>query len=744
MQPGMQSAPVVRFGAFELDLRAGELRKHGVKIKLQDQPFQILVMLLEQPGQVVTREQLHQRLWPDGTFVDFEHGLNAAIQRLRQALGDSAENPRFVETLARRGYRFVAPVAFVSSGTLATAPQSLREAGEVVRSSQPGNQSPEQPSSQGPKRALLAWSQRHWRPIGPLLSLALILGGVGWWRFGRTTTLPELRITPFTDFPGQKFNPAFSPDGRQVAFVWNGENRENFDIYVKMVGTGEPVRLTTNPAPEVDPAWSPDGRFIAFRRLFENSCDVLVMPAIGGAERKLAQTVRSDWGVDFSGISWSPDGRFVAMASHGIIAVSEQTGEKHTLSSPGALFFDNLPAFSPDGRSIVFVRSRKPGNFSTLFAQALGPGAMPLGPPRQVTPSVLDVNGLAWEPSGRHLLFSSLGMQGHELPDFGLWKISVSGGKPEPLTAFGQSADSVAVAPKGDRLAYTRLLQNHKIYEINLAGSVGRKDLPRTAISSTKEDFSPQFSPDGKKIALVSARSGSLEIWICTSDGASCSPATAFGFNAGSPRWSPDGRQIAFDGLKYDQWDIFAIDLARGATRRLTFGSSNAARPGWSVDGEWIYFASDRTGEWQVWKVPSNGGPAIRVTRNGGFEAQEGPDGKFVYYAKRGSKGIWRVPVGGGKETQFLDKGAEAQWFLDRKGIYLLERETVGGYTLRYIELYNFATRALSRVADLPAEAAGAYNPFNPALTVSPDGRRALFSQMDNAESEIIMVENFR
>src|SRR2546427_3396664 len=106
----MQPSPVIRFGVFELDSQAGELRKHGLKIKLQDQPFQILVMLVEQPGQVVTREQLHKKLWSDGTVVDFEHGLNAAIQRLRQALGDSAENPRFVETLARRGYRFLAPV----------------------------------------------------------------------------------------------------------------------------------------------------------------------------------------------------------------------------------------------------------------------------------------------------------------------------------------------------------------------------------------------------------------------------------------------------------------------------------------------------------------------------------------------------------------------------------------------------------------------------------------------------------
>src|SRR6185295_18836877 len=105
-----QSVLVIRFGVFEVDLRSGELRKNGLRIKLQDQPFQVLAMLLEKPGQVVTREQLHQKLWPDGTFVDFEHGLHAAIQRLRQALNDSADTPRFIETLPKRGYRFLAPV----------------------------------------------------------------------------------------------------------------------------------------------------------------------------------------------------------------------------------------------------------------------------------------------------------------------------------------------------------------------------------------------------------------------------------------------------------------------------------------------------------------------------------------------------------------------------------------------------------------------------------------------------------
>src|SRR5580700_8206825 len=125
MQEDLHRRERLRFGVFELDLRAGELRKHGLQVRLQEQPFQILVMLLEHPGEVVTREELQKKLWPEDTFVDFDHGLNKAISKIREALGDSAESPRFVETVARRGYRFLAEVkpayaAAVPSPELAT------------------------------------------------------------------------------------------------------------------------------------------------------------------------------------------------------------------------------------------------------------------------------------------------------------------------------------------------------------------------------------------------------------------------------------------------------------------------------------------------------------------------------------------------------------------------------------------------------------------------------------------------
>src|SRR6266568_2170382 len=126
-QPGNAASRTYRFGVFELDLRVGELRRNGLKVKLQEQPLQVLTLLLDKPGEIVTREDLRNRLWPADTFVDFDHSLNAAIRRLRDALGDSAENPRFVETVARRGYRFLSPVSSGNgngNGTLPVVPEA--------------------------------------------------------------------------------------------------------------------------------------------------------------------------------------------------------------------------------------------------------------------------------------------------------------------------------------------------------------------------------------------------------------------------------------------------------------------------------------------------------------------------------------------------------------------------------------------------------------------------------------------
>ncbi len=315
MQSGRAPGGVIRFGVFEVNLASGELRKGGVRIKVQDLPFRFLAVLLERPGEVVTREQLRETLWPDGVYVDFDRSLNAAVSRIRDALGDSAETPRFVETLPRRGYRFVAP-AEGFAGERQEAPARAR-------------------------RRRLAW-------VAAAAAAVLMIAGAAFWNFMPTApeaALEPMRPVPLTSYPGHEGGGSFSPDGNQMAFPWNGEEQENYDIYVKVVGPGPPLRLTTHPDWDGTPAWSPDGRWIAFLRGIPEAREKMglyLIPPLGGTERKLAGTRVPSTYLLGTCLAWSPDSTWLAVCdwaedSPGRLSVfllSVDSGERRRLTRP--------------------------------------------------------------------------------------------------------------------------------------------------------------------------------------------------------------------------------------------------------------------------------------------------------------------------------------------------------------------------------------------------------------------------
>jgi DNA-binding winged helix-turn-helix (wHTH) protein len=213
-QPG-SSMRLVRFGVFELDMVAGELRKHGHRIRLQEQPLRLLSCLVENSGTVVSRETLTRTIWPDGTFVDYENGLNTAVARLRQVLRDSAESPRYIETVARRGYRFVAPIMEIPDAELAPS-KEIPPASD--RSDDPAIVRPKSPPRLTPV----------WLGLG-----AVVIAMLGFMLYQIRPASDDSTMyagRPLTTYPGSEIAPSFSPDGDRVAFSWDGENQNNFDI----------------------------------------------------------------------------------------------------------------------------------------------------------------------------------------------------------------------------------------------------------------------------------------------------------------------------------------------------------------------------------------------------------------------------------------------------------------------------------------------------------------------------------
>ena len=267
------SSRILRFSTFELNLHTGELRQRGQKVKLQEQPLQVLAALLERPGEMVSREELRSKLWPADTFVDFDHSLNAAIKRLRDALGESAERPIFVETVARRGYRFIAPVdgySVPSEIGIGAAPAGSRSSA---------------------RHRWWRWlTARRNTVLGVVTACVLALSSL-YYSHSLRSKPPQPAITPAVTNVGEKYTPSLSPDGQHLAFAWNGGAGPHFNLYVKLVGTEESLRLTKRASIDFNPVWSPDGRYIAFCRILKGATGIYVIPASGGAERKVRSTL---------------------------------------------------------------------------------------------------------------------------------------------------------------------------------------------------------------------------------------------------------------------------------------------------------------------------------------------------------------------------------------------------------------------------------------------------------------------
>lgn len=558
------------------------------------------------------------------------------------------------------------------------------------------------------------------------LALLFMIAAIGPWlsHFRRPATTP--RVVPFTSFPGQKSTPVFSPDGNQIAFIWDGgdEARER-GVYVKLIGEGAPLRVASNPGLQL--AWSPDGRSVAFDRA-GNDGGIFTVPATGGPERRLTELGGS--------FAWAPDQKALAVARRNspqepfsIVLVTLETGATRKLTNPPAgSVGDQSPAFSPDGQKLAFLRS--PGTqVGDIYAVPITGGE----PQRLTSDNLYLSGGLAWTTDGREIVFSST--RGG-LPT--LWRVQAAGGKLRRVMGIGEYALQPTVARTGERLAYLYRKTDTNIWRAPGPLSTAPTTEPTRLVASTREEYSPQFSPDGNRIAFVSDSSGSREIWVCDSDGGHPVQLTNFGgSHTGSPRWSPDGRQIAFDSRPAGLSSIYVISAAGGSPRQLTDGKSENVLPSWSRDGRWIYFGSRRSGDWQIWRMTATGEQAEQVTKNGGYEAFEAADGKALYYAKH-EPGIWRLSLAGGEETRIIEQGKWNYWALLEQGICFLDQRALPQPAL---EFYNFATSKITTFSRIErVRAVGSLL----GLSASADGRWVLYWQVDESDNDIMLVENFR
>jgi Tol biopolymer transport system component/DNA-binding winged helix-turn-helix (wHTH) protein len=667
--------------------------------------MQVLLCLARAPGSVVSKEEILREVW-NGTFVT-DDVLTRAIGELRKVFGDSAAAPRVIETIRKSGYRLIAPVLPVSPGSPDTDEKNLAA---------------HPPAVVGRRR------------IGAvLIGAALVLLAAGVLLLSRRPApAGPVRIRPLTSSPGNERDPAVSPDGTRVAYAWNGGDGQDYSLYVKLLEGGTALRLTHEKGAEDRvPAWSPDGQRVAFTRAAGSGCDILVVPALGGAQSRVGPCGDRE----YRRLAWSPDGRRLAVPRRSASSqlflelVSLDGLDRVALTRPPAgILGDTSPSFSPDGATVAFSRNISDG-VGDIYRVAVSGGE-----PERLTFDNRDTIGLDWSSDGRSILFSS-----SRAGIYSLWRVPAAGGDPVWLAGGGTKMKHPSSARAKNVVAY-----ENWTYEVNLwrfplgSGDTSPLGAGRRLTETVDQwNFEPHISPDGARIAFVSTRSGNEEIWVEKAGGEAPARLTSFdGARIETPRWSPDGKRLALSARRNARADLYAVEVSGGSPERLTSETTDSVAPSWSRDGTAIYFASRRSGSWEVWKLGVSNRSLTQVTSGGGYSSRESVDGRWLYFTRADASGIWRQPVGGGPPSRVVDSLAPedwANWEIGTAGLYF--RELCATHPEPALVLLPSGGGPARHIAALTEQGW-------PGFSVAGDGSWVVYPRTDRHSCEIRLIEN--
>jgi len=579
------------FGPFEVDAAAGELRKSGLRIRLAGQPFQILLVLLAHPGEVVSRDQLTKQIWSEGTFVDFEHGLSAAVNKLRRALGDSAENPRYIETVPGFGYRFIGSITVDLAETVGV-PAGV----DLVV---------ERPAIVGPtaeKGQHKLYTDRWWLLAATLALAAIALTAASWIHATQASALPS-RLTRLTDGAGVARSPALSRDGTLMAYSSDRAAEGQWDLYVKHITGGQPIRLTSDGAGNETPDFSPDGSKIVFRSNRDGG-GIYVTPALGGEIRLVARD-----GLD---PKFSPDGSQVAywigapnvadkVPGSGTVWVAPAAGGQ--LRRVGSNFTAaRYPIWSPDGKHLLFVgyTSAKAWDNSSVdwwLVATDGGTALRTGAYEALVQAGLQARDPASNPvsrpaldaprpgcwSGADAMVVSLANgDSRNLWEMGISPLTgkVSGAIKRLTTGAGNEVDPSCAS--GGLLAFTNLESRRDVWALpfDLDSGTSKGALERVTQGSARRE-GPSLSDDGRFLAFASDQGGRTNIWVREFGSGKESIVAGSSLIQRFPVSNASGARIAFSAYENDARAVY-VSAPGGVPEKVCEGCLRATD--WSRD----------------------------------------------------------------------------------------------------------------------------------------------------------------
>jgi len=650
---------------------------------IEPQLMAVLAYLADHQGEVITKEQLMAEVWK-GVIVS-ENVLTRAISSLRKILGDNPSQPKYIETISKTGYRFIAEVRI------------------------PGKQPDEKVIEFRLKRK-------------PLVIAAAVVLLISFGAFAlREVFLPIPDETVY--YPQSlasdaipEYYPAISNDGQFVAFAAPNKEGRDWNIFAKRLGTETLVQLTDHPASELRAVWSQEGHEVYFMR-YDQGAHVYKVPMTGGtATRVLTAGQFSKGNFDLS-----PDGKNLVYNDRDsresvlqIELTNLDDGTRRFLTNPPKGFNGDIhPTFSPDGSQLAFIREKNP---VSMYLYVLD---LKTGEERQITALHQSINGFDWTADGNGLIYGA-----DQTGIYKLWQVDLRSGDQKLLPATDYQMVMPRVA-SNDQMVYAKLQDDVNLWEYDLEN--GEAKIWR---STTELDLNASHSPDGTQVVFSTNRNGSFQLWKADANGSNAVAITNFiGEYVNTPRWSSDGEYIVFQGYRDGQADLFRVNAEGGIAENLTDSNFEEHTPVYAPDGESVFYSSNRSGYWQVWRMDIMEGRNEQITEAGGYAPQLSAKGE-LYFVKKDQSGIWKFVNGEEKLVMAdFDPTNYGAFALAGDRLYYLNARN---RTLDELDLNSGESKALIRTKRPPR--------MGVTLSYSEAAKTIIYGQVDHIDADIMML----